>query len=59
MIKLALVLILLLTISGCNNDDMKVQCIDGVKYLIRYSGASGIMSVKYNQDSTVSTCTKK
>lgn len=33
------------------------RCIDGVVYLVRARSRQGYMSVKFNPDSTVVTCT--
>jgi len=45
---------------GTSHDKLKIVCLDGVEYYlfreaVGYSGF-GYMSVKFNPDSTVSTC---
>ena len=65
------ILIALLAVGGCERSEIgktgkplkvgermgwEILCIDGVEYINRYYGYSGVLSVKFNPDSTVSTC---
>lgn len=66
--KFLIVLLAIVFLTACSSGespltktaDMRVVCLDGVEYYLfrEVSGYSGwgYMSVKFNRDSTVSTC---
>jgi hypothetical protein len=68
--KLLIVLlsVLLVSLSGCSRgmdsatktNDMKIRCIDGVKYIVFKESSGnqgfGFMTAKFKRDGSVETC---
>ena len=69
-LKTITVLTAIIALAGCSYEaerkivvegqpTFEVFCVDGVEYLSRDEGYRGYMAVKFNRDSTVSTCEGK